>query len=271
MEVQQEIPDSLARAERLIRQAKEQGAQLALLPEMFCCPYQTPNFPVYAQPQDGEVCRALSGMAKEYGLYLGGSMPESDEAGRIYNTAYVFAPDGSLAAKHRKMHLFDVEVEGGISFRESDTLTPGDSITTFPTPWGTMGLCICFDFRFPELVRLMADRGAKVILVPAAFNTTTGPAHWEVLFRARAVDNQLFTLGAAPARDPASGYTSYGNSIAVSPWGEVLGRLDEKEGFLLADIDLALTDKVRREMPLHFGRRSDIYTLKAVGSEAGEK
>ena len=234
---------------------------------MFCCPYQTQNFPVYAQDEDGEVCRALSRMAKEYGLFLGGSLPEKDREGRVYNTAFVFAPDGSRAAKHRKAHLFDVAVEGGISFRESDTLTPGDAVTTFSTPWGMMGLCVCFDFRFPELVRLMADRGAVAVLVPAAFNMTTGPAHWEVLFRARAIDNQLFTLGAAPARDPGSGYTSYGNSIAVSPWGEVLGRLDEGEGLLVVDICPDEIGKVRREMPLHFGRRNDIYTLREVSKE----
>ena len=267
MEVRKEIPDSLARAEEMVRRAAEQGAKLALLPEMFCCPYRTENFPVYAQPQDGEVCRALSRMAKEYGLYLGGSMPEAGEGGRVYNTAYVFAPDGTPAAKHRKAHLFDVAVSGGIAFRESDTLSPGDRVTTFSTPWGVMGLCVCFDFRFPELVRLMADRGAVAVLVPAAFNMTTGPAHWEVLFRARAIDNQLFTLGAAPARDPASGYTSYGNSIAVSPWGEVLGRLDEREGLLVVDMDLSETGKVRREMPLHFGRRDDIYLLREAPRE----
>lgn len=267
MKVQKEIPDSLARAEEMVRRAAERGAELALLPEMFCCPYQTQNFPVYAQTEDGEVCRALSRMAREYGLFLGGSLPEKDQGGRVYNTAFVFAPDGSLAAKHRKAHLFDVAVSGGISFRESDTLTPGNSVTTFSTPWGVMGLCVCFDFRFPELVRLMADRGAVAVLVPAAFNMTTGPAHWEVLFRARAIDNQLFTLGAAPARDPGSGYTSYGNSIAVSPWGEVLGRLDEGEGLLVADICPDEIGKVRREMPLHFGRRNDIYTLREAGQE----
>ena len=122
-----------------------------------------------------------------------------------------------------------------------------------------MGPCICFDFRFPELVRLMADQGAQVILVPAAFNMTTGPAHWEILFRTRAMDNQLFTLGAAPARDPSSSYTSYGNSIVVSPWGTVLARLDEKENLLLTDLDLELVEKTRKEMPLHHGRRHDIY------------
>ena len=268
MKVQERIPDSLARAEGLLRDAKERGADLALLPEMFCCPYQTQNFPVYAQPEGGEVWQALSALAKKYSLLLAaGSVPERDEAGHVYNTAYVFDREGRQIAKHRKMHLFDIQVEGGIAFRESDTLTPGNSVTVFDTPWGRMGLCVCFDFRFPELVRLMALRGAGVILVPAAFNMTTGPAHWEILFRARAMDNQLFTLGAAPARDPDSGYTSYGKSIAVSPWGEVIGRLDEKEGLLLADIDTGLVDKIRSEMPLHLGRRTDIYSLKEISQE----
>lgn len=260
MTVQEKTEDSLARAEGFLRKAKEQGAQLALLPEMFCCPYQTKNFPLYAQREGGEVWQALSGMAKKYDLLLAaGSVPEVDGENRVYNTAYVFDREGRQIAKHRKLHLFDVEVEGGISFRESDTLTPGNSATTFDTPWGKMGLCVCFDFRFPELVRLMADQGAQVILVPAAFNMTTGPAHWEILFRTRAMDNQLFTLGAAPARDPSSSYTSYGNSIAVSPWGTVLARLDEKENLLLTDLDLDLVEKIRKEMPLHHGRRHDIY------------
>ena len=124
-----------------------------------------------------------------------------------------------------------------------------------------MGLCICYDFRFPELSRLMVDRGAQVILVPAAFNMTTGPAHWEILFRTRALDNQVFTLGAAPSRDPSSGYTSYGNSIAVSPWGDVMDRLEEQEGMLLCTLDLDRVAQVRRELPLLAHRRKDVYTL----------
>jgi len=130
-----------------------------------------------------------------------------------------------------------------------------------------MGLCICYDFRFPELARLMVNEGAKVILVPAAFNMTTGPAHWEIMFRQRAVDNQVFTIGAAPARDPAADYISWGHSIAVAPWGNVLVQLDDKEGYTVQTLDLGEVDKVRRELPLLAHRRSDIYTLCEINSK----
>lgn len=262
MQVQPKTCDSLALAESFIKKASAAGADLVLLPEMFCCPYQNKNFPLYAQREGEEIWLELSRMAREQNLILAaGSVPERDEDGKIYNTAYVFDRQGNQIAKHRKMHLFDIDVSGGQSFRESDTLTAGNRITTFDTEFGVMGLCICYDFRFPELSRLMAERGAKVILVPAAFNMTTGPAHWEILFRTRALDNQVFTLGAAPARDPSSGYTSYGNSIAVSPWGDVLGRLGADQEMLVCTLELDRVAQVRRELPLLAHRRKDVYTL----------
>lgn len=262
MQVQPKTCDSLALAESFIKKASAAGADLVLLPEMFCCPYQNKNFPLYAQREGEEIWLELSRMAREQNLILAaGSVPERDEDGKIYNTAYVFDRQGQQIAKHRKMHLFDIDVSGGMSFRESDTLTAGNSITTFDTEFGVMGLCICYDFRFPELSRLMAERGAKVILVPAAFNMTTGPAHWEILFRTRALDNQVFTLGAAPARDPSSGYTSYGNSIAVSPWGDVLDRLGADQEMLVCTLELDRVAQVRRELPLLAHRRKDVYTL----------
>ena len=262
MQVQPKTCDSLALAESFIKKASAAGADLVLLPEMFCCPYQNKNFPLYAQREGEEIWLELSRMAREQNLILAaGSVPERDEDGKIYNTAYVFDRQGQQIAKHRKMHLFDIDVSGGQSFRESDTLTAGNSITTFDTEFGVMGLCICYDFRFPELSRLMAERGSKVILVPAAFNMTTGPAHWEILFRTRALDNQVFTLGAAPARDPSSGYTSYGNSIAVSPWGDVLDRLGADQEMLVCTLELDRVAQVRRELPLLAHRRKDVYTL----------
>ena len=262
MQVQPKTCDSLALAESFIKKASAAGADLVLLPEMFCCPYQNKNFPLYAQREGAEIWLELSRMAREQNLILAaGSVPERDEDGKIYNTAYVFDRQGNQIAKHRKMHLFDIDVSGGQSFRESDTLTAGNSITTFDTEFGVMGLCICYDFRFPELSRLMVERGAKVILVPAAFNMTTGPAHWEILFRTRALDNQVFTLGAAPARDPSSGYTSYGNSIAVSPWGDVLDRLGADQEMLVCTLELDRVAQVRRELPLLAHRRKDVYTL----------
>ena len=153
-------------------------------------------------------------------------------------------------------------MKGGQCFKESDTLTAGDQVTVFDTEFGTMGLCICYDFRFPELARLMVEKGAKVILVPAAFNMTTGPAHWEILFRCRALDNQAFVLGTAPARDPSSGYTSWGHSIAVSPWGDILGQMDEREGCMIHTLDLERAGEVRNQLPLLKHRRKDMYRLE---------
>jgi predicted amidohydrolase len=162
------------------------------------------------------------------------------------------------------MHLFDISVEGGQHFKESETLTAGNTATVFDTEFGKMGLAICYDFRFPELSRLMVEDGAKVLITPAAFNMTTGPAHWDVLFRSRAVDNQAYTIGVAPARDVDSCYASYGNSIVVSPWGNVLMHMDEKEGMSVVELDIDYVDKVRSELPLLAHRRKDIYTCKRV-------
>ncbi|MEG0540947.1 MAG: carbon-nitrogen hydrolase family protein, partial [Angelakisella sp.] len=181
--------------------------------------------------------------------------------GKIYNTSYVYGRNGEQLAKHRKVHLFDVDIQGGQRFMESETLTPGQDITTFDTEFGKMGLVICFDFRFPEMGRLMALQGARVLFVPAAFNMTTGPAHWELLFRSRALDNQLYTVGTAPARDLQSSYHSYGNSIIASPWGDVEARLDEQEGILYHDLKLERIETVRQELPMMRARRQDVYTL----------
>ena len=229
------------------------------LPEMFSCPYETPNFPVYAEPGGGPSWQTLSGLAERYQVYLSaGSVPESDENGNVYNTAYVFDREGRQIAKHRKVHLFDIDVKGGQRFKESDTLTAGDKSTVFETEFGPMGLCICYDFRFPELARRMVLDGAQVILVPAAFNMTTGPAHWEILFRSRAVDNQVFTFGTAPARDMDASYHSWGHSIAVSPWGTVLNQMEAEEGMQITSIDLDEVEQVREQLPLLKHRMADL-------------
>ena len=165
-------------------------------------------------------------------------------------------------ARHRKMHLFDIDVKGGQSFKESDTFTAGDEVTVFDTPWGKIGLCICFDFRFPELSRLMVLKGAQVLVVPAAFNMTTGPAHWELLFRQRAVDGQCYTVGVAPARDEKGCYVSYGNSIVVSPWGEVLWRAGAEETFQVVELDMEQVQQVRQQLPLLSARREDVYEVR---------
>ena len=232
---------------------------------MFCCPYQTENFPIYAEKEGGPVWQQLSGYAKQYGIYLiGGSMPEKDAEGNVYNTSYIFDREGKQIGKHRKVHLFDIDIKGGQTFKESDTLTAGDSDTVFDTEFGKIGVMLCFDIRFPELSRMMVNDGAKVIFVPAAFNMTTGPAHWELSFRTRALDNQIYMVGCAPARDVSAGYISCGHSIVTDPWGRVTGMLYENEGILLAELDMDYEEQVREELPLLKSRRKDMYKLEKL-------
>ena len=245
-----------------LEKIKDENPDFVILPEMFCCPYQPENFPIYAEKEGGPVWQQLSGYAKQYGIYLiGGSMPEKDAEGNVYNTSYIFDREGKQIGKHRKVHLFDIDIKGGQTFKESDTLTAGDSDTVFDTEFGKIGVMLCFDIRFPELSRMMVNDGAKVIFVPAAFNMTTGPAHWELSFRTRALDNQIYMVGCAPARDVSAGYISWGHSIVTDPWGRVTGMLDENEGILLAELDMDYEEQVREELPLLKSRRKDIYQL----------
>lgn len=261
MRVTRDKAENIAAACRLIRRAAEQGAEFVMLPEMFCCPYENGAFRPYGEEQDGPAQRALSALAAELGIWIvGGSIPEL-EGNRVYNTSFVYDSAGRQVARHRKMHLFDISVEGGQTFRESDTLSPGGEITVFDTPWGKMGLCICFDLRFEELARLMALRGARVIFVPAAFNMTTGPAHWELLFRQRAVDNQLFTVGTSPARSESEIYVAWGHSIVCDPWGSVLHQCGAEEEISITSLDLHRVESVRRQLPILRARREDIYFM----------
>lgn len=247
-----------------IREAAKKGADFAVLPEMFCCPYENSCFRAYGEEENGPAQQALSALASELGIYIvGGSLPELAE-GHVYNTSYVYGRRGELLAKHQKIHLFDINVAGGQRFKESDTLSPGNAMTTFDTEFGTMGLCICFDLRFEELARCMCLRGAKCVFVPAAFNMTTGPAHWELLFRQRAVDNQCFTVGVSPARNESASYVAYGNSIAVDPWGTVLCRAGGEEATLYADLDFDRLRAIRAQLPILSARRTDLYEVQEI-------
>lgn len=246
-----------------IEKIKAENPDFVILPEMFCCPYQTENFPVYAEKEGGPSWQAMSDYARKYHIYLiAGSMPEADDVGNVYNTSYIFDRDGKQIGKHRKAHLFDINVKNGQYFKESDTLTSGDHATVFDTEFGKMGVMICYDIRFPEFARTMVLDGARMIFVPAAFNMTTGPAHWELTFRARALDNQIYMLGCAPARDTQAGYISWGYSIVTDPWGKVMKQLDEKEGILIEEIDLDREDQIREQLPLLKHRKSEMYHLQ---------
>ena len=263
---QAEKEDSLQLAESYIRKAAAGGADLVVLPEMICCPYKTENFPVYAEEEGGKCWRRMAAAAAENRIYLvAGSMPERDSSGYIYNTSYVFDREGNQVAKHRKVHLFDIDIKGGQYFRESDTLSAGNEITVFDIgmragSFVRCGLMLCYDIRFPEFAMQMALQGTSLIIVPAAFNMTTGPVHWELLFRARALDNQVFMAGCSQARNAeAGGYVSYGHSIIVSPWGEVLQQMDEKDGMIIQEIDLSECEQIREQLPVLKQRRTDLY------------
>nr|WP_312577620.1 carbon-nitrogen hydrolase family protein [Sedimentibacter sp.] len=249
---------------KLIEEVSKEGADIAVLPEMFCCPYDNSFFREYGEEEGGLAYKYLSKAAKDNNIYIvGGSIPEL-YGDLVYNTSYVFNRNGEKIGKHRKMHLFDIDVEGGQSFKESDVLSAGNNVTVFDTEFCKIGLAVCYDIRFPELSRLMAVEGAEVIIIPGAFNMTTGPAHWELHFRGRAVDNQVYTIGVAPARDYDSSYRSYGNSIVVSPWGNIVNKMDEHEGYIIQEIDLDTVNKVRKELPLLKHLRKDVYKLNTI-------
>ena len=246
----------------LAEQAAEENAGLLALPEMFCCPYDVGCFPAFAEEEGGPLWKTCSDLARDFGIYLSaGTMPERDSDGKIYNTAYVFDRNGRQIARHRKMHLFDINVKNGQHFQESAVLSPGNDITVFETEFCVMGLAVCYDIRFPELFRLMAAKGAKVILVPASFNMTTGPAHWELLFRSQAVFNQVFVVGTAPARDTDSSYVSWSHSIITDPWGNTISRMGDKTELRITETDLALCDEVREQIPVLRHLRKDVYTI----------
>ena len=247
--------ENLDRMRACFEEAARRGADLITFGEMFTCPYETPRFPLYAEEEGGASFQHFSALAAEYGMLVSaGSIPEKaaapDGKTAVYNTAYVFDRTGQMIGKHRKMHLFDIAVRGGQTFRESDTLTAGDQVTVFDTEFGKMGLCVCFDLRFPGLALEMVRRGAALILVPAAFNQTTGPVHWQLLFRARALDGQCFYVGTSPALNPAASYHAYGHSIVTDPWGSVLSEADEREGLWETEIDLDRVRDIREQLPV---------------------
>lgn len=241
---------NLSRAEKLTREAVSSGAQVVMLPEMFNGPYDTDAFASYAEEGVGETRKFLSSLAKELGIVLiGGSFIER-EGDDLFNTSFVYDEQGAEIHRHRKVHLFDIDVPGGQYFRESDVLTAGDAFGVFDTSFGTFGLAICFDVRFSSEFTKLAKMGAQMIFVPAAFNMTTGPAHWQTLFRARALDHQLFMVGVSPAGNPEASYQAWGHSIVTNPWGEVVMQLGCEEGVAVVQIDLGEIDLVRQRIPV---------------------
>jgi len=248
-----------------IAKAAAAGAQLAILPECFNCPYGTQYFSNYAEAVPGPTMNSIAAAARENKIHVvAGSVPERTPDDRLLNTSVVFNTAGELIARHSKVHLFDIDVPGGITFRESDALTAGSNLdqSTFDLGEAKVGLAICYDLRFPELAHYYMAKGCTILIYPGAFNMTTGPVHWQLLARARAVDNQCFVALCSPARDTNASYVAYGHSLVVDPWGIVLDEADENEQILYADIELNRVAEVRRNIPIRQQKRADLYNVQ---------
>ncbi|MBW1709702.1 MAG: carbon-nitrogen hydrolase family protein [Deltaproteobacteria bacterium] len=260
--------ENVAKVEKLLELVKDGGADLAILPEMFICPYELDLFPRFAEPiPNGRTCEILSGWAANLNLHIvGGSLPERDERGNLYNTATLWDNQGNLLAAHRKIHLFDVDLPGGVSFHESALLTPGQKITVLEILGMRLGIAVCYDIRFPELFRLMALAGADFVALPGAFNNVSGPAHWELSLRGRAVENTIYIAGVSGLAPPDSSYQSWGHSMMVDPFGQVPLHLGQTEGFGVVEVDPERIKDIRARLPLLKQRRVDLYDLRLLKS-----
>jgi deaminated glutathione amidase len=254
---------NLEAADRLTRAAAADGAELVVLPERLDLRGTAQDYAAGAETLEaGRPVEWARQTASELGIDLvAGSIAERREGhDRVANTSVHVGPDGELKAVYRKIHMFDVEV-GGVEYRESEHSEPADQIVLSETGAGTkLGLTICYDLRFPELYRILALRGARVVTVPANFTRVTGAAHWEVLLRARAIEDQVFVIAPGQGRGPGAEGDSYGNSMIVDPWGEILARAGgEGETFVAADLDLTRQDEIREKLPSLANRVTGAY------------
>ena len=258
-----ETESNLASAESHVRAAAADGAELVVLPERLDIRGASADYAAGAEPLDGRPVSWARELARELAIDLvAGSVAERREGHeRVSNTSVHVGPDGDVRAVYRKIHMFDVEV-GGVEYRESEHSEPADELVLSEMANGvSLGLTICYDLRFPELYRILALRGARVITVPANFTRVTGEAHWEVLLRARAIENQVFVIAPGQGRRPGPEGDSYGNSMIVDPWGEVLARAPmEGDCFIAAELDLARQDEVREKLPSLANRVAAAYT-----------
>ena len=256
----QEKSRNLAVAGSLLREAAADGAELAVLPEKFNVLGGPDDLRAGAEPVPGPTTDWAAALARELGLWLvAGSIVERVEGDdKLRNTSVLVGPDGELHATYNKLHLFDVEVEGTV-YRESDAEAPGDEEVVADAGGLRIGMAVCYDLRFPELFRIMALRGARAISLPSAFTVPTGRAHWEVLVRARAIENQVFMIAAGQIGKHPPHHESYGHSMIVDPWGVVLAEAPDEECFVAADLDLEAQEQVREKLPSLAHRRPEAY------------
>lgn len=261
---------NLAHARSKVLEAARAGASLVVLPECFNSPYGTQYFSKYAETllpsppsqEQSPSFHALSSIAKEAKAYLvGGSIPEfAPETKKYYNTSLVFSPTGCLIASHRKTHLFDIDIPGKIRFKESEVLSAGNKVTIVDLPdYGKIGLAICYDIRFPETAMIAARNGCFLLVYPGAFNLTTGPLHWSLLGRARAMDNEVYVALCSPARDLDATYHAWGHSLVANPKAEVIVEAAEEEDIVYADLEPQTIEDIRKGIPIYEQRRFDVY------------
>jgi predicted amidohydrolase len=251
---------NLAAAERLVRAAAGDGADLVALPEKWNLLAGGEELVAGAETLDGPSLTAARGWARELGIHLlAGSIAERGEGEKVANTSVLIGPDGEDLAVYRKVHMFDVDA-GGVSYRESEHEQPGSELVTAPVGDLIAGLSVCYDLRFPELFRILALRGARILTVPSAFTTATGRDHWEVLLRARAIENQAFLLAPNQVGEAPPHFDSFGHSAIVDPWGRVLALAPDEECFVAAELDLAAQERVREELPSLANRRPQAYS-----------
>jgi len=250
---------NLEAAERLVRAAAADGAELVALPEKWNLLAAGPELLAGAEPLEGPTLTAARAWARELGIHLlAGSVSEQGPDGKAFNTSVLIGPDGEDLAAYRKIHMFDVDVDG-IAYRESDHEEPGGEIVVASLPQASLGLSVCYDLRFPELYRILAVRGARIVAVPSAFTLATGRDHWEVLLRARAIEDQVFVLAPNQFGEAPPHFRSYGRSTIVDPWGVVLATAPDEECFVAADLDLAAQERVRESLPSLANRRPQAY------------
>jgi predicted amidohydrolase len=247
---------NLATARELLGRAASAGAELAVLPEYvdYLGPADRAPKP---EPIDGGFATFFAAAARELGMWVhAGSFHEvGPDDGRTFNTSLIFDPSGQLAATYRKIHLYDVEIAGRVSYQESRTVAPGSDLVVTDVGGVPTGLSICYDLRFPELYRQLAGAGAKVLVVPAAFMLHTGRDHWEVLLRARAIENQCYVVAAGQIGDHEPGRTCFGRSMIIDPWGTVVAQAPDTVGVVAADLDLSRLEEIRRDLPSLANRR----------------
>jgi predicted amidohydrolase len=251
-----DVGANLETCARFTHEAARRGAKLVVLPENFAFlgAHEADKF-AHAERLDeerpGPILAALREMARaDHVWVIGGGMPEAAAAkDMVHNTAIVVDPEGRLAARYRKIHLFDVKIPDGATYEESRTVEAGHEAVVVETPWARVGLSICYDVRFPELYRTLGEGGARVVVVPAAFTLHTGKDHWHPLLRARAIENQVFVLAAAQYGRHNEKRVTFGHSLIVDPWGTTIAEAGDKEGVALAELDFAFQDRVRRELP----------------------